>query len=211
MRTLVTGAARGIGAALMAEGRARGHEMLGTHRDIPKQGWFSLDVTDPKAQAQVAAETGPIDLLVCNAGVLTDKGRDFADLTADDFTDTLAVNVTGLALTIQAQAQNLGDGGRIAIISSQMGSQTRPKGNSLAYRASKAAATNLGVNLAVLLKDRGIAVGIYHPGWVQTDMGGSEADLTADQSARDLWDRFEHLTLASTGEVLSHDGTALPI
>jgi NAD(P)-dependent dehydrogenase (short-subunit alcohol dehydrogenase family) len=53
-----------------------------------------------------------------------------------------------------------------------MGSSERAPGGSYIYRASKAAATNLGRNLATDLAPRGIAVGIYHPGWVRTDMGG---------------------------------------
>jgi aspartate kinase len=63
-----------------------------------------------------------------------------------------------------------------------MGSSERARGGSYIYRASKAAATNLGRNLATDLAPRGIAVGIYHPGWVRTDMGGSSADISLDES-----------------------------
>ncbi len=62
-------------------------------------------------------------------------------------------------------------GGKIAIISSRMGSNTDSvSGGSYIYRASKAAATNLASNLAIDLKQDGVAVGAYHPGHVGTDM-----------------------------------------
>ena len=61
----------------------------------------------------------------------------------------------------------LAEGAKIAIISSQMASDTKASGGSYIYRASKAAALNLGRNLATDLRKDGIAVGIYHPGWVK--------------------------------------------
>ncbi len=57
------------------------------------------------------------------------------------------------------------------MISSQMGSSARAGSNAPIYRATKAAATNLARSMALELADDGIAVGAYHPGWVQTDMG----------------------------------------
>ncbi|TFL18166.1 SDR family NAD(P)-dependent oxidoreductase [Jannaschia formosa] len=204
MRALVTGASRGIGAALLAEGRARGHEVVGTTRE----GENALDVTDPEAQARLAQTTGPLDLLVCNAGVFVDRGCDIRSVTAAQLTESFATNVTGVALTVQAQLPNLSRGGRIAVISSQMGSSQKVNGGALAYRASKAAAVNLALNLAAGLRAEGIAVGVYHPGWVRTDMGGGAAAISPGESARGLWDRFEALTLGSTGESATWDGRA---
>ena len=203
MRALVTGASRGIGAALLAEGRRRGHEVIGTTRE-------RLDVTDAAMQAAVAAETGPLDLLVCNAGVYLDKGTGLGGLTAAMLAETFAANVTGVALTVQAQLANLSEGGRIAVIASAMGSQERAPGGVYAYRASKAAAVNLGRNLAAELRGQGIAVGIYHPGWVRTDMGGAAADVSPEDSARGLWDRFEALGPEASGRFESWDGAAIP-
>ncbi len=207
MRTLVTGGNRGIGAALLTEGEARGHEVIGTARS---GGDWVLDVTDANMQRDVAARIGRLDLLVCNAGVFLDKGKALADLTAQDWADTFAANVAGVAMTVQAQRRNLSAGGRIAIIASIMGSSERAGGNGFVYRAAKAAAINLGRNLAEDLRSDGIAVGIYHPGWVRTDMGGAGADLGVEASARGLWDRFEALSLERTGVFESFDGTPLP-
>ncbi|MCB1367204.1 MAG: short-chain dehydrogenase, partial [Rhodobacteraceae bacterium] len=74
----------------------------------------------------------------------------------------------------------------------------------------KAAALNLGRNLASELLPEGIAVGIYHPGWVRTDMGGTAADITVAESAMGLLDRFDALSLASTGCFQTWDGRDHP-
>ena len=80
-----------------------------------------------------------------------------------------------------------------------MGSSTQASGNVHGYRASKAAAANLGLNLSVELKPAGIAVGIYHPGWVSSDMGGPTAPVSPEASAKGLLERIDKLSLATTG------------
>jgi NAD(P)-dependent dehydrogenase (short-subunit alcohol dehydrogenase family) len=67
---------------------------------------------------------------------------------------------------------------------------------------------NLGRNLATDLRDEGIAVGIYHPGWVQTDMGGAEADITINESVQGLVARFDDLSVQTTGCFETWDGRA---
>ena len=91
-----------------------------------------------------------------------------------------------------------------------MASSERASGGSYIYRASKAAALNLGRNLATDLRREGIAVGIYHPGWVQTDMGGGAADITVDDAVSGLVDRFAALNIAKTGCFETWDGRAHP-
>jgi NAD(P)-dependent dehydrogenase (short-subunit alcohol dehydrogenase family) len=207
MRALIVGASRGIGAALVVEGRGRGHTVTGTTRD----GETPLDVTDAGSQARLARSCGPLDLLVCNAGVFLDRGSDIRSITADQLSQSFAVNVTGVAMTVQAQLPNLSRGGRIAVISSQMGASTLASGRDLAYRVSKAAAVNLALNLAEGLRAEGTAVGVYHPGWVRTDMGGKTAAISPEESAQGLWDRFEALTPETTGAFETWDGRAHPI
>ena len=128
----------------------------------------------------------------------------------DDPVDTFATNVTGVFLTIEALLPNLrAAGGKVAIISSQMGSSERAGGNAFVYRASKAAALNLGRNLAVELSPD-VAVGIYHPGWVQTDMGGPSAAITVNESATGLIQRFDALGPKNTGCFEMWNGEAMP-
>ena len=160
-----------------------------------------------------ALDSRAIDLLICNAGVYLDKGQNLADgYPAQMWADTFAANVTGVFLTVQSLLPNLqlAQNPKIAIISSQMASQERAPGGSYIYRASKAAALNLGRNLAADLHHIGIAVGIYHPGWVKTDMGTEAAEITVDESATGLIARFADLDLASTGCFLTWDGRRHP-
>ncbi|WP_170522724.1 SDR family oxidoreductase [Ruegeria arenilitoris] len=211
MHLVITGANRGIGRALAECYRGRGDTVTGTTRDDSAD--IRLDVTDPAQQAQMARKLDgqPVDLLICNAGVYLDKGQTIDGYPAEMWGQTFAANVTGVFLTIQSLLPNLRAArGKIAIISSQMASHTRAPGGSYIYRASKAAVLNLGRNLAVDIKDDGIAVGIYHPGWVQTDMGGQAADITVSQAVAGLTERFDALSLDSTGCFETWDGQAHP-
>ncbi|NKB27500.1 MAG: SDR family NAD(P)-dependent oxidoreductase [Rhodobacteraceae bacterium] len=215
MTILITGTNRGIGAELRARYLAAGQSVIGTARGAAPEGGVVLDVTDPASIAGLSShlDGAPLDLLVCNAGVYLDKGADLdTGFGADLWAQTFAANVSGVFLTIQTLLPNLAAaGGKIAIISSKMGSSTLAPGGSYIYRASKAAALNLGRNLASDLKPRGLAVGIYHPGWVKTDMGGGGADLTIEASAHGLIARFEALSLDTTGVFETYDGQAIPL
>lgn len=207
MTVLITGSNRGIGAGLAAAYAARGDEVIGTTRE----GDWPLDVTNPASHAVFAQQLAgrPIDLLVCNAGVYLDKGNALETGYAPQaWADTFAANVTGVFLTVQSLLPNLraAKAARIAIISSTMASSARAPGGSYIYRASKAAVLNLGRNLATDLADQGIAVGIYHPGWVVTDMGGSAADISVDAAVSGLVARFDDLTISRTGVFENWDG-----
>ncbi|MEL6806719.1 MAG: SDR family NAD(P)-dependent oxidoreductase [Pseudomonadota bacterium] len=210
MNIVITGATRGIGAGLAAHYKAVGHSVVGTGRSAGAD--VTLDVTQPgdhSALAQRLADV-PVDLLVCNAGVYLDRGDALeTGYAADLWAQTFAANVTGVFLTVQALLLNLRRAARpkIAIISSQMASHTRAPGGSYIYRSSKAAVLNLGRNLATDLAGE-VAVGIYHPGWVQTDMGGPSAAITVDQSVAGLVQRFEALSLDTSGCFETWDGQA---
>lgn len=219
MDILITGANRGIGLAMAAQAVARGAHVTGTYRAATAPavrgiGWQPLQVTDPQSHRALADRMAgrPLDLLVCNAGVLLDEGERLdTGYPAAMWDQTFAVNVTGVFLTIQSLLPNIRAAkGKIAIISSQMGSDERAPGGTYVYRASKAAALNLGRNLATDLKGEGIAVGIYHPGWVRTDMGGPRADISETESATGLLERFAALSVATTGCFENWDGRPHP-
>lgn len=215
MRIVITGASRGIGAALAERYAAAGHEVIGTSTS-GANALIPLDLAaaspDFTALTQAVGE-GPVDLLICNAGVYLDKGHAIdTGYAPQDWATTMAVNVAGPFLTVQAllPALRSAEGGKVAVISSAMGSQERAPGGSYIYRASKAAAANVARNLAADLRGDGIAVGAYHPGWVQTDMGGSGADITVETSATGLIDRFAALSPATTGCFEAYDGAPIP-
>ena len=214
MRITITGANRGIGAELTKQYRAGGHDVIATARDNSAE--VSLDVSDPAQCDALKDRLGaePLDLLVCNAGVYLDKGHVLgAGYAPDLWARTFAVNVTGVFLTIEAAMPALrrAQSPRIAIISSQMASDERAPGGSYIYRSSKAAVLNLGRNMAVDLRDEGIAVGIYHPGWVQTDMGTGAADISVEASASGLMAEFDRLSMATTGCFRTWDGRDHPM
>ena len=219
--TLITGANRGIGLEMARQAAARGDRVLaGTRKpNVPELHGIegvevlTFDVSDADALAAVAAKTGPIDLLICNAGQLRARGGlDDPEHTREVWDSVLTTNITGVLFTVRAFLPRLAEapGAKIAVLSSIMASSERAPGGSYLYRASKAAATNLARNLAVDLKDQGIAVGAYHPGWVRTDMGGGRADISPEESAAGLLARFDALSLATTGVFEDYKGVAIP-
>lgn len=213
MTILITGATRGIGAGLAAHYTAAGEEVIGTGRSAGAQ--VTLDVTQPRSHSDMADALGDraIDLLICNAGVYLDKGHRLEDGFGPDlWAQTFAANVTGVFLTIQNLLPHLrrAEAAKVAIIGSQMGSDTRAGGSSYIYRASKGAVLNLGRNLALDLKPEGIAVGVYHPGWVRTDMGSSAADISVEDSVAGLVARFEALSVETAGCFEMWDGQEIP-
>ncbi len=210
---LVTGANRGIGAEMVRQLRARGDAVVGTARTadgtdaIAALGAEALlcDVADPASLAAAAEAFGDrgLDLLVCNAGVYVGRGGiEDPALDAEAWRAQLMTNVAGPFMTVRAFLPALERaGGKVAVISSQMGCSGRVNGASYGYRASKAGATNVAFNLAVELAPRGIAVGAWHPGWVRTEMGGEAADVAVEESAAGLIARFDALALSGTGRL----------
>lgn len=214
MTVLITGASRGIGRALADLYRTDDEDVIGTARK-PGEGEFVVDMADPSSISAMgdALDGKPIDTLICNAGIYLDKGQRLeSGFTPEAWSETFAVNVTAVFLTIQTLLPNLraANGAKIAIISSRMGSDALAPGGSYIYRSSKAAVLNLGRNLAMDLRSDGIAVGIYHPGWVRTDMGSQSADISVDDSVAGMKDRIANLSLATTGIYETFDGEELP-
>ena len=220
-RIFVAGASRGIGLEMVRQAAARGDRVTGTARDaegmrrIEEAGGEALmvDVTDQGALAAAAGRSHePVDLLVCNAGRLRGRGGiASADLGPDAWADLLMTNVAGPFMTVRAFLPRVEAArGKIAIISSVMGSSERAYGGSYAYCASKAGATNVARNLAKELGQRGIAVGAYHPGWVRTDMGGPSAAIAPEDSAAGLLARFAALSPETSGVFEDWQGNAIP-
>ncbi|MEM9012794.1 MAG: SDR family oxidoreductase [Pseudomonadota bacterium] len=218
---LITGASRGIGRALMAGALARGDSVIATARNPENTNWpegaevHALDVQDQPAHRRLAEVLGTrtIDALICNAGIYLGRGRigDAAFDTAD-WQATLMTNVAGPFFAVEAFLPHLAraKAPRIAIISSQMGSSARAGGGAYIYRASKAAATNLAVNLAKDLAPQGIAVAAYHPGWVRTDMGTSAAAIDVEESITGLLQQIDDLSMAESGRFLFYSGEEIP-
>ena len=233
---LITGANRGIGLEMTRQAAMNGDHVIACARNIKEASnlvtlakqnktitLIGLDVTAEDSMKQIATDIkSKIDILVCNAGLLNgyggleDEAHDSQAIEA-----VLMTNIAGVFFTARsflphlAEKNNKSEGqpathGKIAVISSIMGSQERAGGNAPIYRASKAAATNLARCLAIELAPRGIAVGAYHPGWVRTDMGGPEANVSPQESAAGLLSRFDQLNIKNTGIYESYSGEKLP-
>lgn len=183
---------------------------------------LGLDVTDDDAIAgaveRVRRERGALHLLVNNAGISGGSTSDrFGSVDAETMTEVLRVNAVGPHLMTQAFADLLKAGAdergtaTVVNVTSQLGSIERTSaGGWHSYKASKAA-LNMGTRLqAAELKGDDVIVVAMHPGWVRTDMGGSSARLSTEESVTGMLDVLEDLQLSHTGQFLSYDGDELP-
>jgi len=132
-RVMIVGANRGIGRALLNGYLDKGWKCIATSRndqDLEDNvTWIKLDVRDSNSHIPVAGE---LDLLICNAGVFLDRGNKIGSgFEAKLWEDTFATNVTGTYLAIEAQmgALRASKNPKIAIISSQMASDTTALGD----------------------------------------------------------------------------------
>lgn len=218
---LIAGASRGIGMEMAKQAKARGDNVIAMVRSAQSgkaiEGIVDqiliADVTNEAALTAASAQvTQNLDLLICNAGVYRGRGdMNAEDMGADAWADVLMTNVAGPFFVAKAFLPKIeATGGKIAILSSVMASSAQAPGNGYIYRSSKAGATNVARNLAAELKPRGIAVGAYHPGWVRTDMGGPSAAISVEESASGLLDRFDHLSLQTTGAFEDYAGAPIP-
>lgn len=220
---LVTGANRGIGLELTTQALAQGHRVIATCRNPSNASALAaldgelevhaLDVTDDAATTAIANHLSglALDVLINNAGLMAER-QEPGDMDYQQWMASFAINAIAPWRTSVAFAPHL-EGSprpRIATLTSQMGSLERAKSDRVAYRSSKAAANMAMRTLALEWQTRGITVCVLHPGWVRTDMGGSNATLGTTQSAAGLLNVIDGLTLADTGRFLDYQGVELP-
>ena len=173
-----------------------------------------LDVADLETvKAMVRRlESQPIDLLINNAALGMDVSE-LAKVKIDELEQLLRANVLGPMQTTQALLPNLraGRGRMIVGLSSGLGSITENEtGGYYGYRESKAAIGMFVRNLAAELKRDGFICIAIDPGWVKTDMGGPNAQLTVEQSISGMRKVLDSLTPAETGKFYRYDGATLP-
>lgn len=197
---LVTGASRGIGAALVPALRLRGHRVIGTaRRPDPDGDLVRLDTTDPASCAvavPVVAERlegAPLDVVLNNAGI---KAAPDADWEASAgplervepaaVAAVLGTNVIGPLNVTRALLPLLGAGSVVVNVSSQLGSFGVGVDVDYAYNASKAALNMVTVTMQRDLGARGVAAVSLNPGWIRTEMGGAEAPLDLDDAVADI-------------------------
>jgi len=216
---LVVGASRGIGLELVRQYRADGVRVVATARDDAGVGRLAalgahpleLDVTNPAACAGLAwsLDGEAFDAAWLVAGVAGPRSSGLQTPTQAEFDTVMHTNVLAAMRLLPVLAEVLAPGGRLAVLSSRMGSiGLRDNPGMWLYRASKAALNSVLKDAALALAGQATCVTL-HPGWVQTDMGGAAADLSVERSAADLRATVARLTPADNGAFLNHDGRPL--
>ena len=221
-RTVITGASRGIGRALAVELAGRGHEVLALCRkpvavtglpDVDRVTVRGLDVASPVALHSFATGfDGTIDVLVNNAGIAGGKLRD--NLSEADFRmadEVFRVNALAPLLLTRLLAGRLAPGALVVNVTSIMGSNAENTSGGMAiYRASKAALNSITRTLAAELGPDGATVLAVHPGWVRTDMGGPNAAIDTETSARGIGEIIAAADPSRNGAYLDWKGDPLP-
>ena len=163
----MTGASRGIGAALLRALREAGAEAAGCAR-TEGPGVLPCDVADPAQVRALFERTGPVDLLVNNAAVIHDPAP-LVEVPLDEWRRLFDVNVLGMVAVLQAYlpAMNERGGGVVLNVSSTWGRSVSPR--QAPYCATKWAVEGLTAALADEVAP-GVAVLAVNPGIVATDM-----------------------------------------
>jgi NAD(P)-dependent dehydrogenase (short-subunit alcohol dehydrogenase family) len=196
MNILITGASRGLGKEVARQLAMKGHTLLLTARSkkagkktrdelIKLSGnqniyFYELDVTSSRHLHTIAQEIkvkfDHLDVLINNAGILINSD-DSSSVSKEIMEKTMQTNFYGPLLLTQKLLPFLkaAEAARIIHVSSGMGSLSDMGPGHTAYRISKTALNGLTATMAEDLKEEGIKVVSVCPGWVQTDMGGSNA------------------------------------
>ena len=229
MNVLITGANRGIGLEMVRNAMQRGWRVFACCRNPHNaealfamaklaNGRISVHIADMLELATLQAlsyelRNEKIDLLINNAGVYgSDKNR-FGNVDAADWLKTFQVNSIAPLKMVEAFIEQLAMGAtrQVVCMSSKMGSMSdNGYGNSYIYRSSKAALNAVVKSLSIDLKPRGIKCVAMHPGWVKTDMGGPDAEISSEECVRRLFAIITTLTEKDSGRFIDIDGSDIP-
>jgi 3-oxoacyl-[acyl-carrier protein] reductase len=203
---LVTGASRGIGAAIAKRLAADGARVAITYargadaaasvvKAIESAGGKAIaiqaDATDPKAvQAavdKVVGTFGKLDVLVNNAGTAIPKK--FEETTLEEFDQVINLNIRSVFVTTQAALKQMNNGGRIISIGSCVGERMMTPGL-VPYSATKGAIRMFTQGLSREVGDRGITVNNVQPGPIDTDLNPASGDWATPQRAVTALNRY---------------------
>ncbi|MCP5151762.1 MAG: SDR family NAD(P)-dependent oxidoreductase [Ectothiorhodospiraceae bacterium] len=210
----IIGASRGIGLELARQYAADGWRVHATTRRPESPGALGevpgdvvlhgLDVRDEAAVGALARALGDdaLDVLVHNAGI-KDGGHSRAEVMRVNAEAPIAV--TEALMDAVARA-----GGRIVLVSSQLGARRGSRKSLGDYGDSKAALNDAVRERAPRWAERGVTAIVIHPGWVRTDMGGSAAPVSVDESAHGIRSVISRLTPADNGRFLTWRGDEHP-
>lgn len=223
----IIGANRGLGLEFTKQVLAAGHSVRAVCRNpaaaselqqLTEQYADTLtiragDVTNEGSLEASGTELEHVDVLINNAGVMGQSEADLSALSIEEMSRVLDINVFGIIRSVRSYLPLLKKGTlkKVANISSLMGSiSDNGSGGRTGYRVSKAAVNMLTKNLSYELKSDGIIVIALHPGWVQTDMGGSHAPLTPAESISAMLATIEAKSEAESGQFFDRNGEVIP-
>jgi NAD(P)-dependent dehydrogenase (short-subunit alcohol dehydrogenase family) len=224
----ITGANRGIGLALTQQYLEADWQVVATCRnpdnadelnqlaaDFDSLSIKPLEVTQASAiDSLVTSLDGrPVDILINNAGVYGQSNSYFGNTNTEQWLDALNTNTIAPIKIMEALVDNIAASEKriIASMSSKMGSMDdNGSGGSYVYRSTKAALNAVMVSAAHDLKPRGITTVILHPGWVRTDMGGPNGEISTAESAAHLRNILAKVSLENAGDFYDIDGSIIP-
>ncbi|KKY22356.1 putative short chain dehydrogenase reductase family superfamily [Diplodia seriata] len=227
-RILVVGASRGLGASLLKQysQRSPGPIVFGTARQVsaPTSGpqgvtWLpNVDVSGPEAGNAIvdgykAHSNSPIDILIITAGYFGKESFDAPSYDAQVSMYKISAIAPTLIVSALTAANLLRTGSKVILVSSESGSislrHESEGGGNFGHHASKAALNMVGKLLSIDLKEKGVAVGLVHPGFMRTEMtrnvgfdkfwdaGGA---VTPDEAAQSLAEWVDTFDISKTGE-----------
>lgn len=220
---LITGANRGIGLELARQYVEAGHHVLACCRN-PEQAdalnelagenltvlqLVPQDGDSVQALVKQLGDTG-VDILINNAGTPgpAPEQQSALSMDFDGWLETFNVNTLAPLRVLQALHPILqkSSEAKAITITSQMGALDLNWPTMYAYCSSKAAVNKVMRMISLELAKDNIAVGLIHPGWVQTDMGGAQADITAAESAAGIIAVIDGINLENTGCFMKWNG-----
>jgi NAD(P)-dependent dehydrogenase (short-subunit alcohol dehydrogenase family) len=224
---LITGANRGIGLGLARQYARDGATVFACCRRPHSADALNalarssdgrvtvheMDVANEDSIRATARAIGdrPIDILINNAGISGGEDQGIDEVNTAKWIDAFKVMVIGPFRVIQAFLVNLqkADNPKAMTITSQIGATTWPMGGSYVYASTKAAVNRVMIAMARDLSDQ-VTVSLIHPGWVRTDMGGSNADLSVEESAAGIRSVVASITRADSGKFYKWNGDIHP-
>jgi len=229
MNILITGANRGIGLEMVRYANEQGWRIFACCRNphnaenlfnIAKlsNGQISVHIADmmelPTLQAlSYELRNDPIDILVNNAGIYGPDKNSFGAVDVDGWLQAFQVNSIAPLKMVEAFSEQLLMGNRklVACMSSKMASMDdNGSGSSYIYRSSKTALNAVVKSLSIDLKEKGIISVALHPGWVKTEMGGPNAEITARECVEQIFNNLASLTIKDGGRFIDIDGSDIP-
>lgn len=226
---LITGANRGIGLELCKQYLKLGWDVhaccrnpkkaqeLNTLQDKYKATLdvHALEVTHEKQMDKLkkTLKGKPVDMLINNAGVHALGASQFGKSDDKAWEEAVAVNLIAPMKMMEHFVENVAISDRkiIASMSSKMGSMDdNGSGGAYAYRATKAALNAVMVSAAHDLRHLDIISLILHPGWVRTDMGGPQGEISVEESGEMLRNILDGCTIEDSGTFFDVDGTTIP-